>query len=254
MDTALDVQVASGYSSPSRRIRVITEAWFAKAMFCVACPAQRLVPAPRNARVVDFRCEQCGAEYQLKSTSRAVRGRLRDAAYSPMMERVLGNRTPHFAFLQYDAGAWVIRNLILVPSHFITSSVIERCRPLSGRARRHGWTGCNILLELIPPDGRLSAVSDGRFRSPDEVRREWERFKWLSGEPSETRGWLADVLRCVRSLGDSFTLADVYNFEDELARLDPGNRHIRDKVRQQLQVLRDKGIVRFLGRGRYQLL
>ncbi|RJQ53985.1 MAG: restriction endonuclease, partial [Nitrospiraceae bacterium] len=31
----------------------------------------------------------------------------------------------------------------------------------------------------------------------------------------------------------------------------PDNKHIRPKIRQQLQILRDKGIVEFKGQGRY---
>jgi type II restriction enzyme len=34
--------------------------------------------------------------------------------------------------------------------------------------------------------------------------------------------------------------------------LHPDNRHVRDKIRQQLQVLRNLGLVEFLGRGRYR--
>jgi type II restriction enzyme len=34
--------------------------------------------------------------------------------------------------------------------------------------------------------------------------------------------------------------------------LHPGNRHVPDKIRQQLQVLRALGFVEFLGRGRYR--
>ena len=37
----------------------------------------------------------------------------------------------------------------------------------------------------------------------------------------------------------------------ELARMHPENRHVRDKIRQQLQVLRDKGFLEFVGRGEY---
>ena len=33
----------------------------------------------------------------------------------------------------------------------------------------------------------------------------------------------------------------------------PGNRHVRDKIRQQLQVLRDLGFMEFLGGGRYRI-
>jgi hypothetical protein len=36
----------------------------------------------------------------------------------------------------------------------------------------------------------------------------------------------------------------------QLEKLHPDNRHVRDKTRQQLQVLRDLGFVGFLGRGR----
>jgi type II restriction enzyme len=38
-----------------------------------------------------------------------------------------------------------------------------------------------------------------------------------------------------------------------LARLHPQNTHVRDKIRQQLQVLRELGFVSFLGAGSYRL-
>jgi len=51
-----------------------------------------------------------------------------------------------------------------------------------------------------------------------------------------------------------FVLPDVYAFALRLQRLHPENRHVRDKLRQQLQVLRDLGLIEFLGRGRYRRL
>jgi type II restriction enzyme len=66
---------------------------------------------------------------------------------------------------------------------------------------------------------------------------------------------MADVLACVRELRqETFTLADAYSSEDRLARLHPQNRNIRPKIRQQLQVLRDHGVLEFLGHGRYRVL
>ena len=50
---------------------------------------------------------------------------------------------------------------------------------------------------------------------------------------------------------NEFALQDVYAFAAHLEKLHPGNRHVPDKIRQQLQVLRDLGLVEFLGRGRY---
>lgn len=53
---------------------------------------------------------------------------------------------------------------------------------------------------------------------------------------------------------DKSGLAEVYAFAGELARLHPRNLHVRDKIRQQLQRLRDLGFVEFLGAGKYRLL
>lgn len=45
--------------------------------------------------------------------------------------------------------------------------------------------------------------------------------------------------------------ADVYAHEAALAALYPGNNNVRPKVRQQLQVLRDRGWLEFNGRRVY---
>jgi len=50
------------------------------------------------------------------------------------------------------------------------------------------------------------------------------------------------------------TIQDVFAFAAHLQRLHPANRHVRDKIRQQLQVLRDLGLIEFLGRGGYRSL
>ena len=42
-----------------------------------------------------------------------------------------------------------------------------------------------------------------------------------------------------------FTLNDLYAFEARLSALHPTNRHVREKIRQQLQVLRDRGWLAF---------
>jgi type II restriction enzyme len=38
-----------------------------------------------------------------------------------------------------------------------------------------------------------------------------------------------------------------------LEKLHPDNRHVKDKIRQQLQVLRDAGLLIHLGRGEWRL-
>ena len=65
--------------------------------------------------------------------------------------------------------------------------------------------------------------------------------------------WTSDVLYCVQNLNKKeFSLSDIYSYKDYLAKLHPNNCHIKDKIRQQLQILRDKGIIRFEGNGKYE--
>ena len=61
------------------------------------------------------------------------------------------------------------------------------------------------------------------------------------------------MLKCVERIAtDEFTIEQVYAFEGELASRHPENKFVRDKIRQQLQFLRDKGFIVFLSRGRYR--
>jgi type II restriction enzyme len=50
-----------------------------------------------------------------------------------------------------------------------------------------------------------------------------------------------------------FTNEDVYAFTRELEQLHPDNRHVRDKICQQLQVLRDAKLLLHTGSGLWRL-
>ena len=70
----------------------------------------------------------------------------------------------------------------------------------------------------------------------------------------DLKGWILDIMNCIDSLNKpKFTLQEMYNFKNTLSIKYPGNKHIKDKIRQQLQFLRDKGYLEFLGRGKYKL-
>ena len=49
-----------------------------------------------------------------------------------------------------------------------------------------------------------------------------------------------------------FSLSEVYAFEDRLRAIYPNNRFVRQKIRQQLQVLRDHGYLDFVSPGNYR--
>ena len=62
-------------------------------------------------------------------------------------------------------------------------------------------------------------------------------------------------MSCIDKIkNDTFSLKEIYIFEAYLKTKYPNNNHIKDKIRQQLQILRDKGIIEFSGRGSYKKL
>jgi type II restriction enzyme len=247
------VAVAAGFKSGSQIARRVTEAWGAANIYCAACPTETVEATPPNAKAIDFRCASCGAGYQLKAGRGWSEVRVPDAAYATMIATIRANATPNLLVMQYTPN-WTVRNLLLVPAFFLTESAIERRPPLAPTARRAGWIGCNILLRAIAPDGKLRLVQESTPAPASLVRRQYQRVCKLARLPPNLRGWTLDVFRAVRNLNQrSFTLADVYRAENELASLHPQNQNVRPKIRQHLQVLRDLGLVRFHGRGSYSL-
>ncbi len=255
MELELPTAGLEHYKSASQRARVATEAWAETNLYCPNCDSDRLKRFPTNTPVVDFACLLCHSSFQLKSQSHPFARRIPDAAYSKMRAAILSDQRPNLFALHYEREFWRVRNLILVPRFAVSLSAVRRRNPLSADAERSGWVGCDILLERIPANARIHVIIDGVPSGPGFVREQYGRLRPLQEIAAEERGWTLDVLSVLRSLGrHEFLLGEVYLLEGELARLHPRNRRIRAKIRQQLQILRDKGLLRFLGRGRYRLL
>jgi type II restriction enzyme len=177
-----------------------------------------------------------------------------DAGFKSMMEAVLSDAVPNLLVLGYTA-TWQVNNLLLVPSFFFSPSAIEKRNPLSPNARRPNWVGCNILLSAIAPKGKLRLISNGTLTSATTIRQQYQQIQPLSGLGLTKRGWTLDVLNVVSNFGKRpFTLDEIYAHEAQFAALHPENHRIREKIRQQLQVLRDLNLLQFLGRGNYRLV
>ena len=236
----------------SQKTRGITETWAARELYCPFCGCSRLNKFENNKPVADLYCPRCGAEFELKSRKKRMDAKISGGAYGKMIERLRAENSPHFLMLEYDPG-WVVRNLWLVPRYFVTETLIERRSPLRASARRRGWVGCYILWRKIPEEQRVPLILGNAECGPDSVQAALREMGFMVGDMRRRSGWQADVLACIGRLpDDTFVLADAYAFEEELARLHPNNRHVKDKIRQMLQVLRDQGLIEFLGDGMYR--
>lgn len=255
MDLRFKADSAAPYSSMTQKVRVMSEDWACDHLYCPACGSQKLTRSSNNSRVLDFRCPACNEEYELKSKKGAFGNKIADGSYKAMMERLGSDRTPNLFLLNYDRPSLSVTDLQVVPKQFFTVDTIEARKPLSPSARRAGWTGCNILAASIPASGRIPLVT-GRVISPKpDVLATWGKTLFLRTTNREAKGWLLSVMKCIEQLGKKhFSLSEVYAFEAGFGRLYPNNRHVRQKIRQQLQVLRDNGCLAFNGGGSYEVV
>lgn len=254
MHLALPTAGLASYTSKSQRSGIASEEWAGENLYCPNCKSRHIEPSPVNTPAIDFACPRCRALFQLKAKSSAFGGSIADAAYDSMVRAIRENRTPNLFALHYRLETWTVVNVFLIPEFAFPLSAIQKRPPLRPGTERAGWVGCNILLGAIPKDARIPIVVDGVSVPAKQVREQYGRMRPLKTLRPEQRGWTLDVLNAVRSLNKrDFSLSEVYELDDELAALHPANQHVRDKIRQQLQVLRDLRLLEFLGRGSYRL-
>jgi type II restriction enzyme len=254
MNLYFDTNQAKNYSNNSQIARILTENWVKSNIYCPNCENSYLSEFENNKPVADFFCHKCLEEYELKSKDgNKVGERVVDGAYSTMIDRINSTNNPNFFFLNYTKKNWSVNNFIIIPKHYFVSSIIEKRKPLSNTARRAGWVGCNINLSKIPERGKIFLVKNCEIINRDKVRIKWQSTTFLSTTKMEARGWIIDIMNCIDALKcDIFNLEQVYDFENQLKAKYPNNSHIKDKIRQQLQFLRDKELIEFIGRGKYK--
>lgn len=252
MNFQFDTSLISGYHGPTQIARVLTENWVERNMYCPICGTPVLRHFEANRPVADFYCENCAAEFELKSKKRkiGIGNIINDGEYKKMIRRITSLNNPHFFFLTHANNE--VRNLVLIPNYFFVPDIVEKRKPLAANARRAGWVGCNINLTTIPEYGKIYIIHNSVEINHNQVIDNYRHVESLRIQSIESRGWLLDVLCCIDKLNDQFTLDEVYAFVNELKMKHPDNNNVEAKIRQQLQLLRDKGFLEFTTRGHYK--
>lgn len=255
MNLSFETKLATNYISQSQKIRILTEHWVDKEIYCPNCGHLDIDKYENNKPVADFFCTNCQEDYELKSKKDSIGTKIVDGAYRTMIERLQSTHNPNFFLLHYDVHDFSVLNFLVIPKHFFVPNIIEKRKALSQTARRAGWIGCNILLQNIPQTGKIFFVKNRQIESKKNVIANWHRTLFLREEKEiNAKGWLLDIMNCVEKLNSKeFSLDKIYAFENILSKKHADNKHIKDKIRQQLQILRDKGYLEFIERGRYRL-
>nr|WP_315218776.1 DpnI domain-containing protein [uncultured Flavobacterium sp.] len=251
MNLNFNTHLAEGYKSNSQIARVLTENWVKENSYCPNCGQSTLNDFENNKPVADFYCFSCKEEFELKSKNGKLSSIINDGAYDSMIKRITSDTNPNFFFLTYDKNT--VNNFLVIPKQFFTPEIIIKRKALSTTAKRAGWIGCNIDISKVPESGRVFIVENAKIIEQEKVHIKLNSTNFLKSKSLEARGWILDILNCVEEIKkQSFTLDELYTFENQLKIKYPNNNHIKDKIRQQLQFLRDKGLIEFNGRGNYK--
>ena len=175
----LDRTLGDAYPSRSQWARRVTEGWAADNLFCAACSSSSLTPHQANRAVEDYQCPRCSRRVQLKAKNGRIGASVSNSAFAKKRSAILAGRAPDYCFMGYDRDALLVEDLIWVPGHFMTLSVISERKPLRETARRAGWVGSNIHLDRIPAQGKIPVVVGGRICSKAVVRHQFAELAFL---------------------------------------------------------------------------
>ena len=102
MNLRFDTSLAQGYKSASQIARILTEDWLARNMYCPICGEISIKKAEPNAPVKDYICDNCKAQYELKSKkehSDKYVTKVNDGVYRTMIDRITSLNNPSFFFM-----------------------------------------------------------------------------------------------------------------------------------------------------------
>lgn len=252
MNLHFNTRLSEGYKSKSQMARRLTEDWVLNNSYCPSCGNVPLNEFENNRPVADFFCNNCKEEFELKSKKGSFSNTITDGAYATMIERINSDNNPNFFFLTYSK-EWIVNNFLIIPKQFFTEDIIIKRAPLAPTARRASWIGCNIDISKVSEAGKVFLVKNAKVVDREKVKQSFSKTLFIRDKSISAKGWILDVLNCVDKIPKTdFTLNEMYTFEADLKIKYPDNNFIKDKIRQQLQLLRDKGFIEFIGRGKYK--
>jgi type II restriction enzyme len=250
MNLSLPMHLANNYTNQSQVARVTTEAWVVENILCPNCGGS-LKEYSSNTKSKDVFCISCKEEYQVKSSKNRFSNKIVGAEYSTTLRSIESGQHPSLMLLHYSQQNMEVVDVQIIHRSCITASSIIPRQPLGPNARRAGWQGCMIDLDKIPSTVRLFIIENGKEQSAEKVKTMWQTYNSILNVKPESRGWISDVLAVVEKQSDHFTLTQVYEYAEALSALHPNNTHVHAKIRQQLQTLRDMGVIVFESRGYY---
>ena len=225
-------------------IRDLCENWFLDNVFCPNCGYEKLNKTPSSAST--FCCSACQNKFLLTYREEKDESQLSvelPFSYNKIISQIESALIPDTFVLFFNEYCDVTR-LFLVHKKFITTDAIIQ----KGNVPF-------LALDKILGLGIIRFFQYEEDLDGSEILAAYQNAKLAEEESAEFNGWVKDVYLCIVKIGkEEFELNDVYRYVDYLKQKHVNNNTIEAKIRQQLQVLRKRGYLEFLGHGRFRRL
>ena len=145
------------WKNKSRIYGEVVERWLCKNQSCPSCGRSSLHQLKINTPFTDLRCDACGAEFQVKASSKGFLNRrtgtfnkLPGASYLKSLEGLQETNRPDWILVEYCRENEEIKSALLIDHRHVTKESLVPRNPLSQNARRSGWQGCTWDFRNTP--------------------------------------------------------------------------------------------------------
>ena len=257
MNFKMNTEMSENYKSNSQKARVVTEVWILENFKCPFCHS-KLSQYTANNKCADYYCKKCSEDFEFKIINgKFSKDKMNGAAYQATLDKINSNKASHWILLEHNN--YVVSGLTFIPKHFFYDEMIEPRNKLSESARRAGWQGCRIALNMIPSFGKIEYIKNGKEVDKKIIEYKLSKASTFKKSNLKNKNWKLEILSLVDSLHETiFSASDLYSFIPMLEIKHPDNHHKEARIRETLQQLRDDGYIKFLDtegfKGLYQKL
>lgn len=253
MNLTMDLTPGKKYTKKTKQAMAITENWLLNNFCCPFCNS-KLIKYQENNICADFYCKKCNEDFELKSKNgKFSASKITGSAYQTTIDKINSDNNSNWILLEHDN--YKVKRIVFIPRYFFYDNVVEPRNKLSEHARRAGWQGCRINLNLIPSFGKICYLNDAEEIDQKIISYRLKQAEKLKKINPKEKTWRSEVLYLIDKIPDSiFTLKQLKKEIPALEKEHPENKNIDSKIRQMLQELRDKGFIIFLDKGLYQKL
>jgi len=160
LNLSLPTHLAKAYKNKSQIARATTEPWVAANVACPECGGT-LSEYRGSMKGKDVYCESCGADFQIKSSSKPFKKSIVGAEYSTTLNSVKADNSPSFMLLHYNMSNMMVVDFQIIHRSAINEDNVIPRKPLSKTARRAGWQGCFINIDNVSQSAKTDVVKGG---------------------------------------------------------------------------------------------